>query len=238
MKSMPSQNGKHRNYLQNTSFSAFPCQLNKPLISAKVTEWYAPPGRVLQGVRSRRAVPPRPVAVRTSRVPSRRIAARLPRPVPLPCAISCPVAVGRDVPIAPPRLGAVRGFAPSRPTPAPPRRPLSPRPVARSSYYTRAFPALHCPWWLPTPDGAMGTSRPTAVTPATIARYAHAPSRTPLRDPHITPATIACYARPHRPPGLSAPKTKKQPDERAELFGTSTGNRTPITRMRTWRPNR
>ena len=95
-------------------------------------------------------------------------------------------------------------------------------------------------------------SRPTAITPATIARYARAPvaaphARASLRDPPLHPrifrAALPVGAPPpvaarHRPPKLSAPKTKKPPDERAELFGTSTGNRTPITRMRTWRPNR
>ena len=166
MKSMPSQNGKHRNYLQNTSFSAFPCQLNKPLISAKVTECNGAPRdgcskKSALVVRSRPAPLPRhrshpPMTVRTSRVPSRRIAARLPRPARCRAHLLCPVAVGRDVPIAPPRLGAVRGFAPSRP---------SPRLVARSSHYTRTFPALHCLWGLPTPVGATVARRGSRLAP-------------------------------------------------------------------------
>ena len=186
---------------------------------------------------------------------------------------SCPVAVGRDVPIAPPRhrRGALLGIP--RPTPAPharaPRPRPVPRPVARSSitpakfprcnacgaphpvpaplrrapsrdpplhprisraalplgghpgrrdgdiapyrnytrdnrtlcprsfaapryailHYTREIPAMHCPWGLPTPGGAMSAagppgSRPTAITPTTIARYAHAPRRTPFLSAH------------------------------------------------------
>ena len=65
----------------------------------------------------------------------------------------------------------------------------APRAATRCAilHYTREIPALHCPWGLPTPGGAMSAagppgSRPTAITPATIARYAHA--RAPLPCAH------------------------------------------------------
>ena len=58
-----------------------------------------------------RAYPACPVAVRTARVPHFR------------AHRSCPVAVGRDVPIAPPRPGAVRGLASRAPLPCAPRVP-------------------------------------------------------------------------------------------------------------------
>ena len=64
--------------------------------------------------------------------------------------------------------------------------------IAPYRHYTRAIPTLHCPWGLPTPGGAMSAagppgSRPTAITPATIARYAHAPRRAPLPCAHAVP---------------------------------------------------
>ena len=68
---------------------------------------------------------------------------------------SCPVAVGRDVPIAPPRRGAVRGSA-SRPLARPvahrPHRPaLLPAPRCAHHPYTRALPRRRdgCPPGLP-----------------------------------------------------------------------------------------
>ena len=108
-----------------------------------------------------------PIAVRTPRAPW-----------------SGPVAVGRDVPIAPPRLGAVRGLASRIPlaplavrhrhhapwcarAPPPPARPVAASYATSHSYY---------------PCGAMGTSRPTAITPT---KFARAPRRTP------TPRRIA-----------------------------------------------
>ena len=109
-----------------------------------------------------------PVAVgRTSRVPSRRIAARLPRPAPLPCAP--PVSrCGRAR--CPHRAAAPRRGARLCPL-APHARAPSPSPLAAPCcailHYTRAFTALHCLWGSPP--------------------RRRAPSRTPLRDPPLHP---------------------------------------------------
>ena len=92
---------------------------------------------------------------------------------------SYPVAVGRDVPIAPPRHGAVRGLA-SRslaPHPRAPRDHTLARPVTTPSPAPVAIPQTHYPC------GAMGTSHPTALTPAVAHRHprnSHAPPRCPF----------------------------------------------------------
>ncbi len=122
----------------------------------------------------------------------------------------CGLAVGRDVPIAPHRPVAVR-----------PTRVPSPCPVVRSRDHaqpiepsTRALPGRHgawlgippprrAPWCGPimrsiTPahysGGAMGTSRPTAITPAKFAR--NTPPRPvvvrPLRSHTLPPPKKLC----------------------------------------------
>ena len=94
-------------------------------------------------------------------------------PVPLCRAHhSCPVAVGRDVLIAPPRLGAVRGFATRTPwphaPPAPHRKSLKilcvPIHLAQTLFVLLCVKKRDPLHTATGRCGAMGTSRPTAIT--------------------------------------------------------------------------
>ncbi len=136
------------------------------------------------------------LAVRTARVPC-----RVPH--------SCPVAVGRDVPIAPPRHGAVRGFAPraprrahrSCPAPVPrcgrarcPHRAAAPRRGAQlgKEHTLRVLPGrLRAPT---SPAGAPGPRR---------ARRRIAPTRGVPRDRSPSP--------PHRAPRAPRPPLAPPP---------------------------
>ena len=90
---------------------------------------------------------------------------------PLPCAppaprgavsLHGPVAVGRDVPIAPPRVAAWQSRPLAAHTALPPLHPRGAR-GALPPLHPRGAHAHY-------PGGAMGTSRPTAITPARGAR--------------------------------------------------------------------
>ena len=230
MKSVPFQNGKHRNYLQNTSFSAFPCQLNKPLISAKVAEWYAPPGRVLQEVRSRRAVPSRPVAA-PPLAPSHDRAH-------LPCPVAPhrrPAPPPRPLPCAPLVSRCGRARCPHRA--AAPRRgarlcPLAPLAAPRCAILTlhphisRATLPMGAPH--PGRRDSRPSGLPTRALPPLHPRQSHAMLAPPSPRPSpclvarssITPAHfpryIACGGSPspvavrHPPPAeVLGPKNKK-----------------------------
>ena len=106
-------------------------------------------GGAMLGRRGSRLAPPRHRrgAWLCSPAPSPRVPSHAPH--------SCPVAVGRDVPIAPPRRGAVRGFA-SRPRrasrPSPPDRPWrlatarAPRPSRAPSKPSKSDAVAHI-WW-------------------------------------------------------------------------------------------
>ena len=161
------------------------------------------------------------------------------RIVPLPCARAraiciprhaprpCPVAVGRDVPIASPRHGAVRGLAPRSPRPRPLPRPrtLAVRPRNPKNLCVPIQPAQtlfvflcvknpprHCPWRLaPRSLPPFSPPLPTRITRAARWSAAGPPGSRPtaltpaqFSRPRPVPAPLPRAAAPHRPRRLTA----------------------------------